>query len=56
MEPQAYLEGKLLVTGTKKQVVEITDIVTWIESFSIFVWCFATHILPAGQTSLRTSC
>lgn len=30
MEPQAYLEGKLLVTGTKKQVVEVTDIVTWI--------------------------
>ena len=56
VEPQAYLEGKLLVTGTKKRVMETTDIVTWIEAFSIFVWCFATHLLPTGLTSLSTSC
>ena len=34
-QPQAYLEGKLLVEK-KKRVVEITDIVTWVEAFSIF--------------------
>ena len=35
-EPQAFLDGKLVVSGTKKRVTEITDIVTWIEAFSIF--------------------
>ena len=34
-QPQAYLEGRLLVEK-KKRVVEITDIVTWVEAFSIF--------------------
>lgn len=51
MEPQAYLEGKLLVTGTKKQVVEITDIVTWIESFSIFCLVLC-HSYPSRWTDL----
>lgn len=51
MEPQAYLEGKLLVTGTKKQVVEVTDIVTWIESFSIFCLVLC-HSYPSRWTDL----
>ena len=36
IEPQAFLEGKLVVLGSKKRVVEIADIVTWIEAFTIF--------------------
>ena len=35
-EPQAFLEGRLLVSNNKKRVVEITDIMTWVEAFSIF--------------------
>ena len=49
MESQAYLEGKLLATGTKKQVVEITDIVTWVESFSIFCLVLC-HSFPSCWT------
>ena len=51
MESQAYLEGKLLATGTKKQVVEITDIVTWVESFSIFCLVLC-HSFPSRWTDL----
>ena len=36
IEPQAFLEAKLVVSGSKKRVIEITDIVTWIEAFTIF--------------------
>ena len=36
IEPQAFLEGKLVVSGSKKRVVEIADIITWIEAFTIF--------------------
>ena len=36
IEPQAFLEGKLAVAGSKKRIVEIEDIVTWIEAFTIF--------------------
>lgn len=36
IEPQAFLEGKLVVAGSKKRIVEIEDIVTWIEAFTIF--------------------
>ena len=32
-----FLGGKLVVLGSKKQVMEIADIVTWIEAFTIFV-------------------
>ena len=31
IEPQAFLEGKLVVSGSKKQVIEIA----WIEAFTI---------------------
>ena len=37
-EPQTYLDGKLLVSSTKKRVQEITDIVTWIEAFTVYSW------------------
>ena len=36
IEPQAFLEGKLLVSGSKKRVVEITDILSWVEAFTIY--------------------
>ena len=36
IEPQTFLEGKLVVSGSKKRVIEIADIVTWIEAFTIF--------------------
>ena len=36
VEPQAFLEGKLVVVGSKKRIVEIEDIVTWIDAFTIF--------------------
>ena len=37
-EPQTYLDGKLLVSSTKKRVQEITDIVTWVEAFTVYSW------------------
>ena len=51
VKPQAYLEGKLLVTGTMKQAMEITDIVTWIEAFSIFCLVLC-HLFPSCWTDL----
>ena len=36
IEPQAFLEGKLAVAGSKKRIVEIENIVTLIEAFTIF--------------------
>ena len=39
-EPHTYLDGKLLVAPSKKRVVEITDILTWIQTFTIYQWIF----------------
>ena len=36
-ESRTHFEGKLLVTPSKKRAVEITDIVTWVEAFSIYM-------------------
>jgi len=36
IEPPECLEGKLAVSGSKKRVIEITKIITWIEAFIIF--------------------
>ena len=36
IEPQACFEGKLAVSGSKKRVIKITDIITWIEAFINF--------------------
>ena len=51
-EPQAFLEEKLVVSGTKKQVVEIADIVTWIEAFTIFCMIFC-HTFPSRWKDLN---
>ena len=40
MEPQPYLNCKHLVSSSKKRVQDITDIVTWIEAFSVYMWIF----------------
>ena len=37
-ELQTYLDGKLLVTSSKKRIQEITDIVTWVEAFTVYSW------------------
>ena len=41
-EPHTYLDGKLLVAPAKKRVVEITDILTWIQAFTIYQWIFCS--------------
>ena len=46
IEPQAFLEGKLVVSGPKKPVIEIADIVTWIEAFTIFSMILS-HTFPS---------
>ena len=40
-EPHSYLDGKLLVAPAKKRVVEINDILTWIQAFTIYQWIFS---------------
>ena len=46
IEPQAFLEGTLVVLVSKKRVVEIADIVTWIEAFTIFCMILC-HTFPS---------
>ena len=35
-EPQTYLEGKLIVSSSKRRLVEVKDILTWTEAFTIY--------------------
>ena len=52
IEPQAFLKGKLVVSGSKKRVIEIADIATWIEAFTIFsmiLW----HTFPSRWKDLN---
>ena len=48
-EPQAFLEGKLLVSNAKCRQVEIQDILTWTEAFTIF------HLVLCATFLLRWS-
>ena len=41
-KPHTYLDGKLLIAPAKKRVVEITDILTWIQAFTIYQWIFCS--------------
>ena len=50
--PQAFLEGKLVVSGSKKRVIEIADIVTWIEAFIIFSMILC-HTFPSRWKDLN---
>ena len=52
IEPQAFLEGKLVVSGPKKPVIEIADIVTWIEAFTIF-YMILSHTFPSPRKDLN---
>ena len=38
IEPQTFLDEKLLLTSSKKRIQEITDIVTWVEAFTVYLW------------------
>ena len=52
IEPQAFLEGKLVVSGSKKRVIEIADIVTWIDAFTIFSMILC-HTFPSRWKDLN---
>ena len=36
-KPQTYLEGKLIVSSSKHRLVEVKDILTWTEAFTIYL-------------------
>lgn len=36
--PQMYLDGKPLVSSSKKRVQEITDNITWVKAFTVYSW------------------
>ena len=44
LEPQTFLEGKLLVSKSKRRQVEIRDILTWTEAFTIFQMVICTSL------------
>ena len=46
IKPQAFLEGKWVVSGSKKWVIKIADIITWIEAFTIFCMTLC-HTFPS---------
>ena len=54
IEPQAFLDGTLVVSGSKKRVIEIADIVTWIEAFTIFSMILC-HTFPSRWKDLRVA-
>ena len=51
-----YLDGKLVVAPAMKHLVEITDILTWIQAFTIYAWIFCsihpTHWWDLTQSQL----
>ena len=46
-KPHTYLDGKLLVAPVKKRVVEINNILTWIQAFTIDLLQYFGRILPS---------
>ena len=48
-EPHTYLDGKLVVSPARKRVVEITDILTWVQAFTIYAWVFCNAHLNRWQ-------
>jgi len=52
IEPQAFLEGKLMTSAIKKWVIKMVDIISWIEAFTIFrmVRC---HLFPSRLKDLN---
>ena len=62
-EPHTYLDGKLLVAPAKKTVVEITDIITWIQALTMYQWIFCSTYPSRWQDTtqyklliLQTAC
>ena len=51
--PHTYLDGKLLVAPAKKRVVEIIDILTWIQAFTIYPWIFCSTCLSRWQDTTQ---
>ena len=43
-EPQAYLDGKILVSSKRRQL-EIKDVLTWIEAFYIFQLVLCSFVI-----------
>ena len=41
-EPQTFLNGKLVVSSSKRRQVEIKDILTWTEAFTVFQMVLCT--------------
>ena len=52
IELQAFLEGKLVVSESKKRVNKIADIVTWKETFTIFSMILC-HTFPSRWKDLN---
>ena len=52
-EPHTYLDGKLLVAPAKKRVVEINDILTWIQAFTIYQWIFCSTYPSCWQDTTQ---
>lgn len=38
-EPQKYLDGKPLISSSKKRI-KITNIFKWVEAFMVYMWIF----------------
>ena len=62
-EPHTYLDVKLLVAPAKERVVEITNILTWIQAFTIYQWIFCSTYPSRWQDTtqyklliLQTAC
>ena len=52
IKAHVFLEGKLVVSGSKKRVVEIADMVTWIDAFTIFCMILC-HTFPSRWKGLN---
>ena len=52
IKAHVFLEAKLVVSRSQKRVVEIADIVTWIEVFTIFCMILC-HTFPSRWKGLR---
>ena len=55
-EPQTFLEGKLVMSAPKRRVVEVSDILTWTEAFSIYQMVCAIIIPAGGRTYRAVNC
>ena len=62
-EPHTYMDGKLLVAPARKTVVEITDIITWIQALTMYQWIFCSTYPSRWQDTtqyklliLQTAC